>query len=313
MHNIELITDHLRAKGNDRGLRIVKTKIGKSYLYLKGKYYRCYNFIENTTCFDKVSDARLFYEVGKAVGKFQKDLIDFDVDKLAITIPNFHNTPHRFEMFLEALKADVKKRAALIRPEIKFLLDRYQTTKIIQSQLDQNLLPKRVTHNDTKLNNVRFDVKTNEACCLVDLDTVMAGSVLFDFGDAIRIGAASSYEDEPDLSKMTINLELFEAFTQGFLQTAMSILTPNEIDNLAESVKVITLECGMRFLTDFLNGDTYFRTEYPLHNLTRVRAQFKLLEEIEKHELQMKEIVKGNAEKIANAQAVKPELCLFTY
>jgi hypothetical protein len=141
----------------------------------------------------------------------------------------------------------------------------------------------------------------------------MAGSVLFDFGDAIRIGAASSYEDEPDLSKMTINLELFEAFTQGFLQTAMSILTPNEIDNLAESVKVITLECGMRFLTDFLNGDTYFRTEYPLHNLTRVRAQFKLLEEIEKHELQMKEIVKGNAEKIAEAQAVKPELCLFTY
>jgi Ser/Thr protein kinase RdoA (MazF antagonist) len=311
MHNIDLITNHLRNKGNERSLKIIKTKTGRNYLFLKGKYYRCYNYIEGTVCFDKATDINQFYQVGKAVGKFQKDLIDFDVDKLADTIPNFHNTPHRFEQFLEALKEDPMKRAELVRPETRFVLKHYQTTKILEDQIKQNKIPKRVSHNDTKLNNVRFDIETKEAVCLVDLDTVMAGSVLYDFGDAIRIGAASSYEDEPDLSKMTIDLNYFQAFSVGFLETTIDFLTPDEIDNLVNSVKVITLECGIRFLTDFLNGDSYFRIEYPLHNLIRARAQFKLFQEIEKKEKLMKEIINNVASKVMNAQEVNLELLFF--
>lgn len=302
MKNIELITEHLHNKGNKRSLQIVKTKTGKSFLTIKGRYYRIFNYIENTTCFDKATDPNQFYQVGKAVGKFQKDLIDFDVNRLETTIPNFHNTPHRFELFLEALKNDSKKRAELVRPEIKFILNHYQTIKLIEDQIKQNKIPKRVAHNDTKLNNVRFDIDTKEAVCLVDLDTVMAGSVLYDFGDAIRIGAASSFEDEPDLTKMTVDLKYFQAFTLGFLETTLDFLTKEEIDNLVNSVKVITLECGMRFLTDFLNGDTYFRIDYPLHNLVRTRAQFKLLEEVEKKEKAMNEIVESSVALLSNVQ-----------
>lgn len=203
------------------------------------------------------------------------------------------------------------KRAELVRPETRFVLKHYQTTKILEDQIKQNKIPKRVSHNDTKLNNVRFDIETKEAVCLVDLDTVMAGSVLYDFGDAIRIGAASSYEDEPDLSKMTIDLNYFQAFSVGFLETTIDFLTPDEIDNLVNSVKVITLECGIRFLTDFLNGDSYFRIEYPLHNLIRARAQFKLFQEIEKKEKLMKEIINNVASKVMNAQEVNLELLFF--
>ncbi|MDD3191644.1 MAG: aminoglycoside phosphotransferase family protein [Bacilli bacterium] len=297
MENIEMVTAHIRENQKNNpdvsrsALEIVNTHDEKTYVKIKDSYWRCYKFIEGAKTYEKITNPFLFYEVGKAVGKFQKQLQDFPIDKLNITIPNFHNTPARFNRFLTVATEDVMDRGLDIFNEIKFICDRQEEMKIIENGMANQSIPIRVTHNDTKLNNVMIDESTNQAICIIDLDTVMPGSVLYDFGDAIRIGASTAAEDEKDLEKVHLDLTLFELFTKGFLEVVRNDLKEEELNNLVLSAKIITLECGMRFLTDYLEGDVYFRTSYPDHNLIRARTQFKLVQEIEENWEQMNQIV----------------------
>ena len=295
MENIELVTNHIRQKESQNGndctrcsLEIVNTKKGATHIKIRENYWRCYKYIDGARTHEKISDPIQFYEVGKAVGKFQVHLDDFPIEKLNITIPNFHNTPKRYETFLRVAESDVYDRGLDIFNEIKFICDRQDDMKIIEDGLNNRTIPYRVTHNDTKLNNVMLNEVSNEAICIIDLDTVMPGSVLYDFGDAIRVGASTAVEDEKDLNKIKIDFQLFELFTKGFLEVVHHLLKPAEIENLVTAAKIITLECGMRFLTDYLDGDRYFAIHYPEHNLVRARAQFKFVSEIEKnyHKLQ---------------------------
>lgn len=290
MKNIELVTDFIRtsvALSNQdpsrAALEIVPTTNFCSYLKTKETYWRCYKFITGAKTYEQIENPKQFYQVGKAVGRFQNQLKDFPIEKLEITIPDFHNTPVRFERFLEVANEDRLQRGLDVFNEVKFIWDRRQIMPIIMELLDSGQIPYRVTHNDTKLNNVMLDEETDEAICVIDLDTVMPGSVLFDFGDAIRVGASTAAEDEVDLSKVKLDIELFTEFSRGFLEETKDILTIQEKKNLVNSAKIITLECGMRFLTDYLDGDNYFRIHRPKHNLERARTQFKLVSEIEKH------------------------------
>jgi len=298
MHNIELVTSHLRKRNGiekedpDRGaLEIIRTLQNKTYFKLQDRYWRCYRFIEGAKTYEKITSPNQFYEVGTAVGKFQKYLCDFPIDELKITIPDFHNTPKRFEDFLKIASKDKMHRGMDVFNEIKFVFDRQNDIKTIMKLLDNEQIPLRVTHNDTKLNNVMLDEKTDKAICIIDLDTVMPGSVLFDFGDAIRVGASTAVEDEEDLNKVELDLSLFKEFSQGFLEVMHEDLTDLEKENLVTSTKIITMECGMRFLTDYLDGDKYFNIEKPDHNLIRARTQFKLVSEIESKESEMEKII----------------------
>jgi len=298
MHNIEVVTEQIRiaseAAGKDvmrSALKLVATKDGKSYIKLKKDFWRLYIFIADAKSYELVEHAYQMYEVGKAVGIFQKQLHGFPVSKLFVTIPNFHNTPARYERFEESLKRDPKNRAFDAYNDVKFIKDRVEKMRIITDLLDNKIVPYRVTHNDTKLNNVMFDNVTDKAICMVDLDTVMPGSVLFDFGDAIRIGASTAEEDEQDLSKVDINLEYFREFTRGFLKHTNGILVQAELDNLVNSAFVICLELGMRFLTDYIDGDKYFGIKRINHNLDRARTQLKMAAEIEDKYDQMVQIV----------------------
>lgn len=298
MENIQLVTNHIRKKfknlkcDNSRSvLEIIGTKDKKNYVKHKEGYWRCYRFIEGAKTYEQITDPQQFYEVGKAIGNFQKQLSDFPIRKLHITIPDFHDTPKRFQKFKEVANADKHDRGMDIFNEIKFVCDRQKDMGIIVDLLKTNKIPLRVTHNDTKLNNVMIDEQSGHAICVIDLDTVMPGSVLYDFGDAIRIGASTALEDEQDLSKVKIDLNLFRLFSQGFLEVLRKDLKKDEISNLVASTKIITLECGMRFLTDYLDGDNYFKIHYENHNLVRARAQFKLVKEIEEHEEEMQQII----------------------
>ncbi len=303
MENIELVTKHLKENASkyednlnnssDRiALQIVNTINGDSYVSFQDTYWRCYNYIEDSISYEIAEDPQIFYEVGLAVGNFQKILNDFPVDRLNITIKDFHNTPARFEKFLSVAREDPHYRGLDTFNEIKFLLDRSKCMNNLMGLIDSGEVPIRVTHNDTKLNNILIDENTNKSICVIDLDTVMPGSVLFDFGDAIRVGASTAAEDEVDLEKVKLDLELFEAFTKGFLTHTKDILVEKEIDNLVESARIITLECGMRFLTDYLEKDIYFKIGYTNHNLVRARTQFKLVEEIEENYESLEQIVK---------------------
>ena len=299
MENIELVTNHIRSKcnSNDKStfsrmsLEIVGTKDKKNYVKLKDSYRRVYKFIEGAKTYERIEHPDQFYEVGKAVGLFQKHLSDFPIKKLNVTIPDFHNTPKRYEKFIQIAKSDDYDRGLEVFNEIKFVFDRQKDMGLIMEGLKKNKIPLRVTHNDTKLNNVMIDEITGKAICLIDLDTVMPGSLLFDFGDAIRIGASTAAEDEKDLSKVKLDFELFEKFSLGFLEVLKNDLTKEEINLLVDSAKIITLECGMRFLTDYLDGDKYFRTHFEDHNLVRARTQFKLVQEIEDHYDELREII----------------------
>jgi thiamine kinase-like enzyme len=299
MHNIVLVTDHIRSKCNHLStsdysrstLEIVKSLDDKSYYIHGDDFWRCYKFINGAKTFEQIEYPEQFYEAGRAVGRFQQQLSDFPIEKLKITIPNFHNTWKRFEVFLDSANSDPKNRGMDVFNDIKFVCDRQQEMKVIIDGINDKSIPERVTHNDTKLNNIMLDEKTDKAICVIDLDTVMPGSLLFDFGDAIRIGASTGAEDETDLRKVRFDLELFHKFSKGFLEMVKDELTEAEKRNLVLSTKIITLECGMRFLTDYLNGDTYFRTEYPRHNLVRARTQFKLVTEIEKKQEEMQNII----------------------
>ncbi len=301
MENIELVTMHIRKKCVKNGhkdpsrlaLEIVSSKDKKNYIKLRDSYWRLYRFIEGARTYETIDNPKHFYEAGKAVGVFQKQLCDFPIKKLNITIPDFHDTPKRYDKFVDVANKDEFDRGLDIFNEIKFIFDRRGDMDLIMDALKHKKIPTRVTHNDTKLNNIMFDEQTDEAICIIDLDTVMPGSVLFDFGDAIRIGASTALEDEKDLSKVKLDLDLFSKFTEGFLEILKHDLKKEEMTLLVDSAKIITLECGMRFLTDYLSGDKYFKIDYEDHNLVRARTQIKLVQEIEEKYDQMQEIVQN--------------------
>lgn len=255
-----------------------------------GEYYRVYKTIKDSVSYDSATP-ELLYKAAKGFGRFQKMLAGFPADRLCESIPDFHNTRARFDVFKKVAQADVCKRAQSAKEEIAFCMAREGDMGIVVDAIASKKIPLRVTHNDTKLNNVMIDQKTGEAVCVIDLDTVMPGSVLYDYGDALRFGASTAAEDEKDLEKVHFDLALFEMFTKGFLEEVGDTLTTEEIELLPFSVKLITLECGMRFLTDYLSGDTYFKTAYSDHNLDRCRTQFKLVAEIESLEDEMKRMV----------------------
>ena len=294
MGNIAAVTKYLRKIISDpRGvLTLVPTTDGADYLEFEdGSFWRVYDFVEQSLCLQAPESADDFYQSAVAFGTFQQQLKDFPAETLCEVIPNFHNTVDRYRIFKEALEADVCGRAASVKDEIEFALAREQEAGTLVNMLAEGKLPLRVTHNDTKLNNVMLDEATHKPLCVIDLDTTMPGLSLYDFGDSIRFGAATAAEDEKDLSKMVMDLGLYETYTKGFL-SACPGLTENERDMLPMGAKLMTLECGVRFLTDYLSGDTYFRTHYEGQNLDRCRTQFKLVADMESKWDEMKRIVK---------------------
>ena len=294
MGNIEAVTEHLLKQTNNprRVLHLVKTKWGKSYLHQDGAFWRIFRFVENSICLQAPETTEDFYQSAVAFGRFQQLLKDFPAHTLYETIPNFHNTADRYRIFKETLASDPLGRAASVQKEVDFILAREADAHTIVDLLDAGKLPLRVTHNDTKLNNVMLDADSRKALCVIDLDTVMPGSSLYDFGDAIRFGAATAAEDEKDLSKMEMRLDMFEAFTRGYL-SACPDLTEEERDQMPMGAKLMTLECGVRFLTDYIDGDNYFSTSYEGQNLDRCRTQLKLVADMESKWEQMHAIVKS--------------------
>ncbi len=290
MENVVHVTEYLRnviaAQGGDpdrETLNVVRTKSGNSfYKDNHQNYWRMFLYVEHTLCLEKVESANDFYDSAVAFGNFQKMLAEYPAQQLYETIPNFHNTQSRFQAFQKAVEEDKLGRASLAANEIDFALARKQEVSILTDLLQEGQLPLRVTHNDTKLNNILFDADTKKAVCIIDLDTVMPGLALYDFGDSIRFGASTGAEDETDLSKVEVDLTLFEAFTKGYLEGCGSRLTPKEIELLPMGAKLMTYECGIRFLTDFLEGDSYFKIHREGHNLDRARTQFKLVADMEK-------------------------------
>ena len=292
MENITAVTEFLRTKTDDpRGvLTLVKTTGGASYLHTQDGFWRVYDFVEDTICLQLPETDEDFYQSAVGFGTFQQLLTDFPAAKLHETIPNFHNTPDRYRALLETLERDPMHRAAQVQPEIEFALARQAEMATIQNALTAGELPLRVTHNDTKLNNVLLDAKTRKALCVIDLDTVMPGSSLYDFGDSIRFGAATAAEDEKDLSKMEMSLERFRVFTRGYVRACPG-LTAKELELLPMGAKTMTMECGVRFLTDYLDGDHYFAVHRDGQNLDRARTQFKLVADMEKKWDEMRRIV----------------------
>lgn len=299
MENIVNVTEHLRgiilSRGGDADretLNVLKTRDGASFFRdTDNNYWRIFPFVERSICLEKVTSAKDFYDSAVAFGGFQKMLADYPAKTLHETIPNFHNTPSRFRDFQRAVQNGDRERAALAEKEIAFALDRASETAVLTDLLDRGELPLRVTHNDTKLNNILFDKDTGKALCIIDLDTVMPGLSLYDFGDSIRFGASTGAEDETDLDKVTLDLSLFEAFTKGYLEGCDGSLTAREIEMLPMGAKLMTYECGIRFLADFLTGDTYFKIHRANHNLDRARTQFKLVADMEAKWDQMAAIV----------------------
>jgi len=302
MDNITVVTAHIAAKiqadGGDstrETLTVIPTHEGKSYVVdARGNYWRMYIFIEQTVSYQLIENPEHFYKSAIAFGRFQKQLADFDATVLHETIPNFHNTAVRFETFRKAVEEDAFGRAAGVQAEIDFAMKRAGEASLLVDMLARGELQLRVTHNDTKLNNVLIDEKSGNGICVIDLDTVMPGLALYDYGDSIRFGASTGAEDETDLTKVTMSLELFGLFTKGFLEQVGTSLTENEIDMLPWGAKLMTFECGVRFLTDHLCGDTYFKIHRDGHNLDRCRTQFKLVADMEQKWDEMNRIVQEN-------------------
>ncbi len=253
--------------------------------------WRMYPFIENTMSYDLVEDENIFYQSALAFGKFQNLLADYPADTLYETIPDFHDTRKRYDAFIKAMQEDCMQRAQGVSKEIAFVIEHEHYVDRFNEALQKGEVPLRVTHNDTKLNNILFDCDQHQAVCIVDLDTVMPGLVMNDFGDAIRFGASTALEDEKDLSQVACDMHLFEVYTKGFIEGTQGKLTPQEVELLPLGALMMTLECGIRFLTDYLQGDVYFKTEYPEHNLVRCRTQFQLVSDMEKKWNQMTTIV----------------------
>ena len=288
MENFVGITSYLRreilAEGGDplrETLSLVKTGDGADFVTdAEGRAWRLMPFIENADCYQSATP-ELFAASGRAFGRFQYMLRDYPARTLHETIPHFHDTESRFEQFLAALEADKLNRAEGVSPEIQFILRRKADCGVALRALREGKLPLRVTHNDTKLNNILIDRDTHEGICIIDLDTTMPGLAINDFGDSIRFGANHCMEDEQDLTKVNFDISLYEVFTRGFLEGARGSLTPAELEYLPWGARLMTLECGIRFLTDYLDGDHYFHVSHPRQNLDRARTQLKLVKDME--------------------------------
>lgn len=299
MENVSGVTAWLRKKIQENGgdvdretLNLVMTKDGLPYYVDEdGEYWRVYLFIEDATCYDMVKDEEDFYQSAVAFGHFQRLLADYPAETLHETIVNFHNTVDRLDKFKTAVEKDICHRAADVEKEIQFVLDRTELAHVLCDMQDQGKLPLRVTHNDTKLNNIMIDNATGKAICVIDLDTVMPGLSVNDFGDSIRFGASTGAEDEKDLTKVSCDLHLYEVYVKGFIEGCGDALTETELDMLPMGAILMTFECGMRFLTDYLEGDHYFKIHREGHNLDRCRTQFKLVKDMEEKLSRMKEIV----------------------
>lgn len=299
MENVVGVTEYLHKiiveNGGDpdrETLNVIKTRDGKPFLVSNdNRYWRCYNFITDAYTCQTIENPVVFYNSAVAFGNFQRLLADYPADSLHETIPNFHNTVSRYADLMSAVEKNAAGRLDSVKEEVQFAKDREKDTHVVVDLINEGKLPMRVTHNDTKLNNVMFDNQTDKGICVIDLDTVMPGSSLYDFGDSIRFGANHAAEDEKDLSLVYLDLNLFEQYCRGYLESAGKSLTKTEIEYLPFSAKLMTFECGMRFLGDYLNGDTYFKTAYPEHNLDRCHTQFALVADIEKKFDEMKAIV----------------------
>ena len=299
MENIIGVTEYLgrqiTARGGDRSreaMEVVPPKNGQPYYTDSlGGAWRLYPFVEGTVCHQAADTPELFAASGRAFGRFQQLLKDYPAETLYETIPRFHDTEDRLAKFKAAVEADKLGRAKDCRPEIDFVLAREADCSVALNAMREGKLPLRVTHNDTKLNNVLMDERTGEGVCIIDLDTVMPGLVLYDFGDSIRFGANHCAEDEPDLGKVNLDLELFAVYTAAFLEGTGGSLTNTEVEYLPWGAKLMTLECGIRFLTDHLDGDTYFHINREGQNLDRCRTQFKLVADMEGHWAELEEIV----------------------
>ena len=283
MENISAVTAFIAKQCTDprQCLNLIKTVDGEFYYTdADGESWRVYDFIEDSLCLQAPESAEDFYQSAVAFGTFQKQLADFPAKTLHEIIPNFHNTPDRYRKFHEAVEKDIAGRAASVQAEIEDYLSYENEAATLQKQLESGVLPLRVTHNDTKLNNVMLDAKTRKALCVIDLDTVMPGLAAFDFGDSIRFGAATAAEDEKELSKVSMDLDLYTVFTRGFIRSCAG-MTDEEKLSLPWGAKLMTLECGVRFLTDYLNGDIYFSVHYSEHNLDRCRTQIKMVHDMD--------------------------------
>lgn len=300
MENIANVTewlgDKIKAEGGDPSretLTLIKTKDGKNYYEADPENcFRMYKFVEKSISCDVADDPIWLYEAGRAFGKFQRMLSGFPADTLHETITDFHNTPVRVKQLEDAIKTDAVGRLASVSAEVEFARRYSKYASRITDEMAAGRVPLRVTHNDTKLNNILFDADTGKGMCVIDLDTVMPGSVLYDFGDALRFGASSGSEDEVNLDKIWFDLDKFDRFAKGFLSETATCLTETEIELLPLSALILTYECGIRFLADFLNGDTYFKIHRENHNLDRARTQFKLVADIEKKLPEMADIIK---------------------
>ena len=303
MENFIGVTSHLRCKIEAAGgdvmretLNLVNTRDGKPYYTdSTGKVWRLTPYVEGTVCLQKATP-ELFEASARAFGRFQRLLADYPAETLHEPIVNFHNTEDRFAKFLAALEADKLGRAKDVQAEIQFVMDRKADCSVAVSALREGKLPLRVTHNDTKLNNILIDEETQEGICVIDLDTTMPGLSIYDFGDSIRFGANHSAEDEKDLTKVNFDIELYKIYTRGFLEGAQGGLTDAELEYLPWGAKLMTLECGIRFLTDYLDGDHYFRIHRPEHNLDRCRTQFKLVRDMEEQFEAMAAVIKKYAQ-----------------
>lgn len=301
MSNIVRVTEHIRKKNLENGVAWADRGTLTFFPCTDGKYYytddenrcwRLYGFVSDVYTCNTIDSAEVFTNAGKAFGEFQNILSDFDGASLFETIENFHNTASRFNDLKTAIAENKVGRLDTIKEELEFALAREADTHILVDMIAEGKLPLRVTHNDTKLNNILFDNVTDKGICIIDLDTVMPGLSLYDFGDSIRSGANTAAEDEKDVSKVSLNLELFEAYVKGYLDSAKNALTDLEKELLPFGAKIMTYECGIRFLMDYLNGDVYFHTDYPEHNLVRCRTQFALVADMEKKMDKMLEITK---------------------
>ena len=295
MNNIILVTDHLRKKDPDprHVLTLVPAKNGDLYISKDEKeLWRVYEYVSGGICLDRAETPADFRLSGLAFGEFQRKMADFPAEKLVEVIPGFHDTPKRYGAFHTAVREDRMNRAKNVRPEIDFILEREKTAGLLMNLMREGSLPLRVTHNDTKLNNVMLDEKTRQPLCILDLDTVMPGLVANDFGESVRFGASTAAEDEPDTEKVHVDLKLYEAFAEGFLGACGTQLSETEKETLPDGARMMSLENGMRFLTDYLEGDTYFHIARPEHNLDRCRAQLALVREMETYEKQIRTMIR---------------------
>jgi len=299
MENIIRVTDHIRNKLKQQDVRDVEKRViqhiktnNGDYFYNdpEGNFWTVFLLIKGSHSVENIENPDHAYLAGKGFGKFQKQLKDLPGKPLNETIIDFHNIEFRYRNFRNSLTVNYQNRKEQCKKEIDFAIEKEEEMHTLINAERNGEIPSRITHNDTKINNILFD-NFGQILCVIDLDTVMPGLVHFDFGDAIRTAANTAEEDEPELDKITINLQIFEAFARGFLEETKSILTEKEIELLPHSAKFMTFIMGLRFLTDYLDGDVYYKIEHPEHNIQRCRAQFKLVEEIGKHEGEMKSII----------------------